>query len=70
MARKPGIFRQTDVTKALKAAQAAGLEPRSVRIDAAGCIVVDLLTEAAPAQPETPFDEWKRRSDGRAAQGN
>ena len=40
MPRKPCTFRQTDVTRAVKAVQAAGIEVGRVEIDKDGKIVV------------------------------
>lgn len=44
MSRAPCAFRQTDVTRALKATVAAGLEVRRVEIDKDGKLVVVVVT--------------------------
>jgi len=66
MPRRPAPFKQTDVTRALKAAQAAGLKPSRVEIDSAGRIVVG-FDGAAPAEPSNPFDHWKAKRHARSA---
>jgi hypothetical protein len=48
MARSAARFTKLDVTRALKGAQDAGIEPKAVRIEPAGAIIV-AFTEPAPA---------------------
>jgi hypothetical protein len=50
MSRGLQVFRQTDVSKAIKAAQNAGLDVRRFEIDRAGKIVI--VTWSAPVEPE------------------
>jgi hypothetical protein len=58
MARRPATFRQQDVTRALRAARAAGLEVTGYEIEpTTGKIVVNTSTEAKPIA-ETDFDQW------------
>jgi|EndMetStandDraft_8_1072994.scaffolds.fasta_scaffold377355_2 hypothetical protein len=59
MSRAPSAFRQTDVTKAVKAIRAAGCGVTRVLIDKAGRIEV-VTTDGAPltkAQGSVP-NEW------------
>jgi hypothetical protein len=49
--RKAAAFRQTDVTRALRAAGAAGCEVRRVEIDRDGKIVL-VLIEQRRVEPE------------------
>lgn len=61
MARSAARFRQMDVTRALRGAQEAGVEPTRLEIDASGRIVL-AFTEAPPAPVESaeavnPWDE-------------
>jgi hypothetical protein len=56
MTRRPSAFRQQDLTKALKAAAAAGLHVTGYKIDVqTGAIVVE--TGAAEAQ-DSKVNEW------------
>ena len=50
MARGRCTFKQNDVTRALRAAEAAGREVRRVEIDGAGKIVL-VIAEPADAEP-------------------
>jgi hypothetical protein len=63
--RRPSPFRQSDVTRALRAAKAAGLHVSRFEIDGAGKIVIVSGDEAAPTTPaakgEKALAEWKAR---------
>ena len=54
MARRPCTFRQGDVTRALRAAKAAGLDVHRVEIDRAGKIIV------VTGKPDYPADDASR----------
>ena len=68
MSRAPSTFRQGDVTRAVKAARAAGLDVVRTEIDRDGRIVLVHKADAAPA-PVDEFSEWKARRDARKAAG-
>ncbi|MET4788281.1 hypothetical protein ABIF64_000459 [Bradyrhizobium japonicum] len=61
MSRATQRFRQTDVTKAVKAAMAAGLAVARVEVSPEGSIIVI----AGPTEPEqssaflTPLEKWR-----------
>lgn len=59
MARTPASFKQTDVVRAVKAVQAAGLEV--VGVEAAPDGTIRVLTSKCSQVPTSPFDEWKQR---------
>jgi hypothetical protein len=60
MGRTPCTFRQRDVTRAVRAAQKAGLDVARVEIDKLGKIVIIARTEtssaAADENGENPWD--------------
>ena len=60
MARAPLKFRQSDVTRAVKATLAAGLTVARTEITSDGRIVLIHDDENVPS-PENPFDEWKAK---------
>jgi hypothetical protein len=53
--RRPCIFRQTDLTRALEGARAAGIEIERFEIDKDGKIVV--VAEKSPESPRDGEDE-------------
>ena len=55
MSRRPCTFRQQDVTRALKAAVAAGVEIHRIEIDKAGKIV---LVAVRAGQSQSQINEW------------
>lgn len=61
-------FTQAQLTRAIKAAQAAGLTITRCEISPDGRIVVSTESEAAP--PPDPFADWKAARDARRAQGS
>jgi hypothetical protein len=56
MRRRPSVFRQSDLTKAVKAVIAAGLRVVGVKVGIDGKI--EVTTGEAPAQESTPLDTW------------
>ncbi len=56
MARAPAIFRQADVTRAFRAAQAAGVKVARVEIDRDGKIVIVTADELERREG----NEWDR----------
>ena len=58
MARAPAIFRQQDVTRAFRAAQAAGVKVARVEIDRDGKIVIVLADDLEHERREE--NSWDR----------
>jgi len=60
MARGPCTFRQQDVTRALRATLAAGIEVQRIEIDKDGKIVVVTGKPQEPRDKSTGSNEWDR----------
>jgi hypothetical protein len=60
LARRPATFRQHDVTRALRAARAAGLEVTGYEIEpTTGKIVVTTAGRASPpSTPDAALEQW------------
>jgi hypothetical protein len=67
MPRGPRTFRQQDVTRALRASVAAGVEVRRVEIDREGKIVLVFgsATGSQVTEPAAPLDSWRASRDTR-----
>jgi hypothetical protein len=57
MSRRPCVFRQRDVTRAVKAVAAAGVTVAKVEVDKDGKIVV-VVGEPGKAEVQNPLDQW------------
>jgi hypothetical protein len=57
VSRGPLPFRQTDMTRAVRAVAAAGLTVQRVEVDKAGKIVV-VVGEPGKAEAVTPSNSW------------
>jgi hypothetical protein len=66
--RRQATFRQVDVTRAARAATAAGLRVASIKIGRDGGIEI-LTAGAAPVEIDA-FGEWKAKRDARRPQRN
>lgn len=62
--RRPSPFTQSDVTRAIKAAKAAGMTVTRCEISADGSIVLTDAPIAPPAQDA--FATWKAKRESRA----
>ena len=60
MARSPSKFRQCDLSRAIKAARAAGVEIGRVEVDADGKIVLVIgnSQQGGPVRTGSALDEW------------
>jgi hypothetical protein len=65
MARAPSTFRQQDVTRAVKAVTAAGVDVARVEIDRAGKIVIVTGRSLEATNPQDELDlelqDWEAR---------
>lgn len=67
MARGPCTFKQQDVTRALRATVAAGIEVQRIEIDKDGKITVVAAGGSAP--PDNDLDRELTEFEGRHGQG-
>ena len=58
MSRTPSIFRQQDITRAFRAAKAAGVRVRRIEIDRAGKLVIVTADDELDGRREG--NEWDR----------
>lgn len=72
MARTRATFRQADIVRAVKAAQACGLVVARIEISKDGGITLsrDIRAPDTRSAAERECDEWEARYDARQAQGN
>jgi hypothetical protein len=59
--KAPVLFRQVDLTRAVRATRAGGLEIVRTEIDRDGRIVLVHAADSTPAA--TPFDSWRAQRD-------
>jgi hypothetical protein len=64
VARAPSTFRQQDVTRAVKAVTAAGVNIARVEIDKSGKIVIVTGGAKAELSELAPLDAWRERRRG------
>jgi hypothetical protein len=60
MARAPSTFRQSDITRAIRAARAAGVHVENVRIEIAKDGRIVIITGGAEPRAEPEGNEWDR----------
>lgn len=60
MSRGPATFRKQDVTRAVKATIAAGIEVHRVEIDKAGKIILVTTKPSEPTIESAGVNEWDR----------
>ena len=68
MARVPSTFRRQDVTRAVKAVVAAGVDIARVEIDSAGKIVI-VAGKPLEATPQDDLDRELKQWEARHGQG-
>ena len=61
MPRGPQTFRQGDMTRALRAAKAAGLEVAKVEVDPISGKIVIMTIAGGTNEPTTDLDKWLAR---------
>lgn len=62
MPRSPSAFRQTDITKALKAIRTAGYSAARVQIDRNGKIDITTMTDGEAQGAPVERNEWDDRA--------
>jgi len=68
MARRKAAFTQTDLERALKAAQRAGLEIARTEFDpATGGFTLVYRNDNETSEPVSAFDEWKAKRNASPA---
>ena len=69
MPRRAAAFTQSDMTRALKAAQAAGLDVARVEVQPDGTINVVMASANENREPGGPaaFDQWRAKRGTREA---
>ena len=71
MTRRAASFTQGDVTRAVKAVQAAGLDVSVVEVRPDGTINVKVGASQVEQQvADSPFDQWKAKSHARSNERN
>lgn len=65
MARAPSKFRQSDISRALKAAQSAGFEVGSIEIRPDGVLQISRSRPLTEVSPSDPYELWKAKRDAR-----
>lgn len=64
MPRAASKFTQADISRALKAVQAAGIEVGAIEIRPDGVLQISRVA-SAPTPPTDPFETWKAKRDAR-----
>ncbi len=64
MSRKPSTFKQRDVTRAVKAIQAAGITAARAEIEPTGKIVI-VFGEQQESEPMPALDTWRANRGAR-----
>jgi hypothetical protein len=67
MARAPASFRQSDLTRAVRAVVKAGLEVARVTVDTGGQIAVIVGHGNCEVEPSSELDQWLRKREGTRA---
>jgi len=64
---RPSTFKQVDVSRAVRATKAAGLEIARIDIAPDGRISVVTTALNTPPTPDSPFDAWKAKQNARSS---
>jgi hypothetical protein len=65
MSRSRILFKQSDITRAVKGAVAAGVSVRQIEIDLTGKIVI-MTNSGEPVAPSNELDKWMASHAGQA----